>query len=382
MLFAGLHLTGTVPFRDVYIHGLIRDKNGQKMSKTKGNVVDPLDVIDRWGADAYRMTLVNFSAQGRDILWDEKRVEAFHRFETKIWQALRFCFLTDGGYDSTAPMDPGPYEHWIAARTGAAVARVREALDGYKFNEAAGEITAFVWGEYCDWYLELSKATLYDENASAARKNAVQHILFTTMGAIARMLHPIMPFLTEEIWSRLPRHDGFVAMASYPRVEDYPWDFDILKEVALVQELITEVRRIRADMELSPKVELEVHMGDAGILAQLQGHSRAIRDLARSTLKPLVERPRGFATAVVRGCECAIPLQGIVDFTDEVKRLDKVLAKVEKDAVDLERRLANSGFVERAPVEVVDEMRAKLETAVKRRDTLRGSRQRLAEALS
>ena len=228
MMFAGIHFMGEVPFRDVYIHALVRDENGDKMSKTKGNVVDPLTVIDEWGADAFRFTMVAFAAQGRDVLWNPKRVEANHRFQTKIWQSLRYAFMHAEGYDPHAPMEYGPYERWIQVRTGQAVAKVRQALDEYKFNEVANEIQAFVWGEFCDWYLELSKTTVYDDAATPAAKNAVKHTLFQTMGVIVRLLHPIMPFLTEEIWQRLPGSQGFVAMASYPKVSDFPADDGVL----------------------------------------------------------------------------------------------------------------------------------------------------------
>jgi valyl-tRNA synthetase len=381
MMFAGLHFTGSVPFKDVYIHALVRDKNGEKMSKTKGNVVDPLEVIEKWGADAFRFTLIAFAAQGRDVLWDEKRVEGYHRFQTKIWQALRFCFLTGEGYDANAPMTFGPYERWIQARTREAVARVRTALDEYKFNEAAAELYAFVWGELCDWYLELSKAALYDENATAEEKNGTRHTLFTTMGVVARLLHPFTPFLAEEIWHRLPNTQGYVTTARYPRPDDFPADPGVLAEVATLQELITEVRRIRADMELSPKVELTVLVADEKLRTSLAPHVRALRDLGKVSVQPLAERPKGYATAVVQGHEVVIPLQGIVDFAEEIKRLDKVLVKVEKDASDLEKRLANADFVNRASPAVVQEMRGKLDTAVKRRDTLKASRQRLSEAL-
>ena len=381
MMFAGLYFTGQAPFRDVYIHALVRDQNGDKMSKTKGNVVDPLIVIDEAGADAFRFTLVAFAAQGRDVLWDPKRVEGYQRFTTKIWQALRYCFLDGEAYDAAAPMEFGPYEHWIRARTGAAVSRVRTALDGYKFNEAATEIYSFVWGEYCDWYLELSKTTRYSDTLSEARKNGTRHVLFETMGAIVRLLHPMMPFLTEEIWQRLPGTEGFVTTAAYPAEGDFPRDEAVLDEVALLQETITEIRRIRGEMELSPRVGLRLLVGDDQLLATLQTHGQALDDLAGVQVEALVTRPAGVATAVVRGVECAIPLEGVVDFAEELKRLDKVLAKADKDVGQLEKRLANPRFAEKAPANVVAEVRDKLEAAVARRATLQASRARIAEAI-
>ena len=381
MMFAGLHFMGEVPFEDVYIHALVRDSKGDKMSKTKGNVVDPLTVIDKFGADAFRFTLVAFAAQGRDVLWNEQRVEGYHRFTTKIWQALRFCFLNAEGYDPNGEMEEGPYERWIQARTGAAVERVRHALDNYRFNDAASEIYAFTWGEFCDWYLELSKTTLYDKSVSEARKNATRHALFTTMGAIMRLVHPIMPFLSEEIWSKLPQTDGMVTTAAYPRVADFPVDPASLEEVAVLQEAITEIRRIRGEMQLSPRTPLTLLVDDAGLRATLGGHARAMQELAGVTVEALVERPAGVASAVVRGQELVIPLAGVVDFAEEVKRLDKVLAKAEKDVSQLSKRLGNPRFVDNAPAEVVDEVREKLANAKARLQTLQASRDRLAEAL-
>ncbi|MBN2800242.1 MAG: valine--tRNA ligase [Deltaproteobacteria bacterium] len=381
MMFAGIHLTGMVPFKDVYIHALIRDKDGQKMSKTKGNVVDPLEVIDQWGADAFRFTLLAFAAQGRDVLWDEKRVEGYHRFTTKIWQALRFSFLHEYGYDAQGEMEFGPYDRWIQARTGAAVARVREALDGYRFNEAAAEIYQFTWGEYCDWYIELSKNTLYSQDSSEARKNAVKHTLFTTMGAIVRLLHPMMPYLTEEIWHILPGTEGFVAVAPFPKASEFPEDAAVLEEVALVQDVITAIRNIRGEMELGRKVELTALVASPALLEQLSRHAGSLADLAGLTLGALEGRPAGAATAVIRGEELVIPLDGVVDFAEEVKRLDKVLLKVEKDVQQLSRRLSNPSFVDRAPDDVVAEVKGKLDAATVRMETLRASRARLAEAL-
>jgi len=381
MMFAGMHFTGAVPFRDVYIHALVRDEQGQKMSKTKGNVVDPLDMVDKWGADAFRFTLVAFAAQGRDVLWNEKRVEGNRNFTTKIWQALRFSFLVGEGYDAAAPMELGPYEHWIQARTGAAVARVRDALDTYRFNDAASELYDFVWNELCAWYIELAKTTVYDQSVSDARRNGTRHTLFESMGVIARLIHPIMPFLSEEIWSLLPGTAGFAAHASYPRVTDFPSDPAVLAQVAVLQELVTAVRNLRGEMELGRATALQVLTPDAELRAALVGHERALLELAGVTVDALTERPRGSATLVVRGVECVIPLDGVVDIAAEVSRLDKVLAKVDQDVTQLQKRLGNSSFVDRAPPEVVAEVQGKLEAAVSRRETLVASRTRLAEAL-
>ncbi|MFT7520840.1 MAG: valyl-tRNA synthetase [Kiritimatiellia bacterium] len=379
MMFAGQHLTGTVPFSDVYIHALVRDEHGDKMSKTKGNGVDPLEAIDEYGADAFRFTLVAFAAQGRDVLWNPKRVEANTRFTHKIWQALRFCFLVGDGYDPNAPMEFGPYERWIAARSGAAVGRVRAALDDYRFNEAATELHAFTWGEFCDWYLELSKTTVYDNEASDARRNGTKHTLFQTMGMLARLFHPIMPFLSEEMWSLLPGTEGFVATAPYPRVDDFPVDMSALSEISELQTAIIEVRRIRGEMEIPRKVAMTVLVDDDGLAERLARHERALRHMINVDIQRLVERPKAVATAVVAGVELAIPLQGLIDVSAELERLDKELVKVRKDVKDLTGRLANKGFVQRAPDHVVASFNDKLKNASARLQTLEASRTRLSE---
>ena len=381
MMFAGVHLTGSVPFADVYIHALIRDKNGDKMSKTKGNVVDPLDAIGTFGADAFRFTLCAFAAQGRDILWDDQRVDGYRRFTTKVWQALRFCFLTAEGYQPGDEVELGVYDRWILARTGTAAQRVRNALDAYRFNDAAAEIYAFTWGEYCDWYVELAKTTLYDDNASEERKNGVRRTLFATMGAIVRLFHPMMPFLSEEIWQKLPGATGFVTTQPYPKASDYPVDDGVLASVGELQEVVTAVRRVRGEMEIARRVPLTAMVADPSMQGRLGAHVRALKELAGVEIVEWSERPRGAATAVVGGVELAIDLEGVVDFAEEVKRLDKVLGKVDKDVSQLKRRLDNPKFVDRAPKEVVDEVRGKLEAAIARRDTLRESRERLAQAL-
>lgn len=382
MMFAGLHFMDLAPFRDVYIHALVRDADGQKMSKTKGNVVDPLEVIDRWGADAFRFTLVAYAAQGRDVLWDAQRVEVYHRFTTKIWQALRFCFLTRGEYNPSREREEGVYDRWIRARARQAIVRVRAALDEYRFNEAASEAHAFVWGEYCDWYIELAKTTLYDDSASEARKDGARHTLFEVMGVIVRMLHPVMPFFTEDLWSRLPDTSGFVATTAYPKPSEFEEDEGVLEEVAVLQEAVTEVRRIRGEMEIAMRKQLTLLVGDDGLLNTLGAHERALMETAGVGLGRLETRPKGVATVVIRGVECVLPLAGVVDFEEELKRLAKVIDKASKDVEQLDRRLKNPSFVERAPEAVVQEVQTKRDAAATRLVTLRESHDRMLDALS
>ena len=356
MMFSGLHFMDKVPFSEVYINAIVRDAKGQKMSKTKGNGVDPLEAIDEVGADAFRFTLAALAVQGRDILWNKNRVEGYARFQNKIWQAFRFAMMHLDDYDPSAPREPSPYDHWIEARAGEATRRVRAALDGYRFNEAAGEIYAFTWDELCDWYLEFSKGPLYSETASDAEKQAARHTLWRSLQSVARLMHPFMPFLSEEIWQQLPGTEGSIMAASYPRAEEYPSDPDALAEVATLQAVIVEIRRLRADMELSPRLPLTLRTAQT---ASLTRNSDALRDLAGITAIEEGQRTGPCATFVVKGQEYYVPLEGVVDIAAERDRLAKVLDKVQKDIDGLAKRLNNPNFTDRAPAEVVEEVRTK-----------------------
>ncbi len=374
MMFAGQHFTGSVPFRDVYIHALVRDEHGHKMSKTKGNVVDPLDMIDKWGADAFRFTLVEFAAQGRDILWNEKSIETSRNFTTKIWQALTYGSLWQGDYDPDAPMEFGLYERWIRHECRIAIERVRSALDNYKFNEAAKALTEFTYGVYCSWYIELSKTTKYDDQASAARKNGTAHVLYEAMGVLARLSHPMMPFLSEEIWATLPdaiTGTGFITTAPYPQASEFEADTEVARQVALLQQVITRVRTVRGEMEIAKSKPMRLLTNDAELRMALHDHGRALRDLAGVVgLEPLVGSPGFSAPIVVNGSECHIPLDGIVDRDAEISRLNKTIKKAKADVDKLSRRATNPKFLANAKPDVVAEVKERYEAELARVATL------------
>jgi valyl-tRNA synthetase len=375
MMFSGLHLTGSVPFKDIYIHALVRDEHGQKMSKTKGNVVNPLREIEKHGVDAFRLTLVALAAQGRDILWNDQRAEGYVKFQNKVWQAFRFMAMQLSDYDPAAPRTLGVYDHWIRARAGAAIRRVRAALDDYRFNEVASEIYAFIWHEFCSWYLELSKGTLYNEASPEAQQGA-RHTLLEVFCALVRLMHPIMPFLTEEIWQRLKPFgtEGTICTQAYPTNDDFPADDQALAEVAQLQDAIVAIRRIRSEMELSPRAPFTLRALDTSLLSK---HAQALKDLAG--IHDIVEGGRDgiCATAVVGGRQLFIPLEGVIDIDAERARLDKLLLKASKDVTGLERRLSNPKYVDRAPAHVVQESRDKLQQAQVHLDKLRSARQNL-----
>ena len=379
MMMAGIHLTGSVPFRDIIIHTLVRDEHGEKMSKTKGNVVDPLEVIDASGADAFRFALMALAVQGADILWSAKKVEDANRFVTKVWQALRYTHMhLHEGFDPSDPGEPGPAEAWLAVETADAIDRVREALDAYRFHDATLAVHGFVWGTFCDWYLELSKTVLYDDAAPPARKQAARRALVDTLDVIARLLHPLMPFFSEELYHQLPGRSGLVATSAYPRAADLPRDPQAAAEVRVLIEAIGAVRTLRGEMELSPRTELVAHLDDAALHATLSRHAGSLAQLAGTRLGE--GAPAGpCAVAVVQGHELRLPLEGVTDVAAELDRLAKALAKVDKDVVQLERKLGNEAFVSKAPDDVVAEFRDKLEAARIRQDVLRRNQARLSE---
>ena len=373
MMFDGIHFMKEVPFHDVYIHALVRDEHGQKMSKTKGNVVDPLIEIEKHGVDAFRMTLVALAAQGRDILWNDKRAEGYVKFQNKIWQAFRFLKMHIDSYDPNSSYKLQDYDNWILARTHESIKRVRAALDEYRFNDAASEMYTFIWDEFCSWYIEFCKGTLYNDNDPEFQQGA-RHTLLTVFHAITRMIHPIMPFLSEELWSLLPQTSGFVMCAKYPKETDFLENAQSLIEVEAIQQVITEVRRVRSEMQLAGKVELTLRSTNVDLLRR---HAVGLDDLCHVTKIEEGDKNGPSVTIVVQGREIFIPLAGVIDLDAEKDRLDKEIQASDKDISFLEKRLANPKYVERAPVHLVQESKDKLAEAIAKRDSLCQARREL-----
>ena len=375
MMFSGIHNMGEVPFHKVCIHGLVRDEHGDKMSKTKGNVIDPVDTIQKYGVDAFRFTLAWHATQGGDINWGDHLVEVSSRFTNKIWQAFRFTMGNLEGYDADAgPVELGTYDRWILARLGTATTRIRAALEDFRFDQAASELHAFTWGELCDWYLEFSKAAIYGDDPVA--KRAAQHTLVRVFGAVARLMHPIMPFLSEEIWQTLPGTEGTVMTAPYPKPEDTLQDQGIQSEVDLVKQAIVALRRVRADMELPAKAPFRITTrGQRG--PELARHLSALKHLAGVESLAPGDKPAAAGTAVVAGVELFIDLEGLIDLEAERGRLDGEIAKIEKDLKGLQGKLGNAGFVAKAPAQVVAKFHEKLETASTRLAALKAARSAL-----
>ncbi|MSP67428.1 MAG: valine--tRNA ligase [Alphaproteobacteria bacterium] len=362
MMMMGLRFMGAVPFRTVYIHALVRDERGQKMSKSKGNIIDPLDLIDKYGADALRFTLAALAAQGRDIRLSEGRVEGYRNFATKIWNAARFCEMQECPIGQPRPAGARlTVNRWIMAEASAVAARVREALDGYRFNEAAGALYQFTWHMFCDWYLELAKPRLAGADAEAAAETRAT--AGWVLGHILHLLHPLMPFLTEELWESLgasARH-GRLITACYPAADTSLDDAVAAEEMAWLIRLIGEVRTVRAEMNVPAGAPIPLLHRDAAVATvdRLARHGDALRLLARiDRVEPHgATAVRGAAQLVIGEATFLLPLSGVIDVAQEQTRLQRRIEKLRDEIGKLDARLGDARFVAKAPLHVVEEQR-------------------------
>jgi valyl-tRNA synthetase len=359
MMMMGLHFMHEVPFHTVYIHALVRDEKGQKMSKSKGNVIDPLDLIDAYGADALRFTLAAMAAQGRDIKLARSRVEGYRNFGTKLWNAARFAEMNGVAHDPN--YDPlgarVTVNRWIAGETARTEALVRKALEDYKFNEAAGALYQFVWNVFCDWYLELIKPILTgaDEAAKAETRATAAWVL----DQILVLLHPFMPFVTEELWQQTGKRDAWLIVADWPSYRGLG-DPAADAEMEWVIRFISEVRSVRAEMNVpaGAKIACVIVSANSETRRRADGWENEIMRLARlSSISFEDQVPKASAQIVLDEATLALPLEGVIDFAAEKMRLAKELEKIAKDAAAIDGRLSNPGFVAKAPPEVLEESR-------------------------
>jgi valyl-tRNA synthetase len=375
MAMLGLHLMRDVPFRDVYIHTLVRDPEGQKMSKTRGNVVDPLVLMDKYGTDALRFTLAGLAAPSvRDVRIAEDRLEAARNFANKLWNASRLVLSNLEGYDAAAAVrvPPDLAARWIASRLAATIAGVRTALAAYRFSDAAATLYQFVWSELCDWYLEAAKVALY-QTADPARRLATQHALVTTLETTLRLLHPVMPFITEEIWQRLPHEGDSIMIAPYPKAARRHVDRAAERDMAVVMGVVTAIRTIRGEMRVPPGVTLAATVKAAGAHeALVRAHGPLIEALARASLSvdPQASRPKASALGVVGGTEVFVALEGVVDLAAERQRLTKEIRRAEEAIAFGRAKLARPEFAERAAADIVEKEREKVAAQEALRDKL------------
>ena len=410
MMMMGLHFMDDVPFPTVYIHALVRDEKGAKMSKSKGNVIDPLQLIDEYGADALRFTLAAMAAQGRDIKLATSRVEGYRNFATKFWNACRFAEMN--GCELPVGFEPfnatETLNRWIAHETSRALREVTEAIEAYRFNDAAGAIYRFVWNVYCDWYLELAKPLLMGEEGPA--KAETRAMVAWARDEILKLLHPFMPFISEELWAVTAKREDLLTLAAWSRkeseftaeqltlmaaaapadvivptslIEVPPADFSdpaAESEIGWVVDLVTAIRSVRAEMNIAPAnlTPLVLAGASSETKARAQRWSDVVKRMARiSDISFADQAPEGAVQLLIRGEVAALPLKGVVDFSAEKARLDKELAKAEGDIKRVDAKLSNEKFVANAPEEVVEEEKEKREAAVERKSKLIEALERL-----
>ena len=383
MMMMGLHFQKQIPFRTVYVHALVRDEDGKKMSKSLGNVIDPLDLIDKYGADAVRMTLTAMAAMGRDLRLSEARVEGYRNFGTKLWNAARFAEINGCAPDPA--FDPKscalPVNRWMVGETARLRESVDAALEAFRFNDAASALYAHVWGVLCDWYLELAKPALQGDDGPD--KAETQAAVAWALDQALILLHPVMPFITEELWGATAARAKMLVHADWPSyaaadMADPQADADIAWTIALIE----GVRSARAEMNVAPGplIPLVAVGADAATRARLARVDALIRRLARLESVTLADAaPKGAVTLAVEGATLCLPLAGVIDIAAERARLARALEKLEKERGGVAAKLANPAFIEKAREDVVAKERARLETLALDADKLAAAAARLAE---
>ncbi|MFT5446081.1 MAG: valyl-tRNA synthetase [Gammaproteobacteria bacterium] len=429
MIMMGLKFMDEVPFHEVYIHGLVRDADGNKMSKSKGNILDPIDLIDgieleplvakrttglmqpdlapsieaatrrqfaegipSFGTDALRFTFCSLATQGRDIRFDLGRIEGYRNFCNKLWNAARFVVQhTEGkdcGCDAEAEVELGLAERWIISRLQQTEQTVGEAIESYRLDLASQAIYEFIWNEYCDWYVEFTKPILFDESSPAAQQRGTRRTLLRVLEAALRLTHPLMPFITESIWQQVHEAAGkagpTIMVQPYPVADPERIDADSLAEMDWVQGFVLGVRRIRGEMDIKPSKRLDILLsgGEARDDQRAQMHAGYLSSLARLssiTRQPAEQPAPKSAKVLLAGLEILIPLEGLIDTDAELARIDRDLARWEKELTRAKSKLGNEKFIARAPQEVVEQERARLAEFEDSIEKLRAQRSTLAE---
>ncbi len=378
MIMAGLYAVGDVPFHQVFINPLVSDIQGQKMSKSRGNVIDPLDVIGKYGTDALRFTISFLTTPGRDVLLGEERIEGMRNFANKIWNASRFILMNAGAKEdltlSVRDLDLALHDRWILSQLFQTARKVEEELARYNFSQASKALYDFFWGRFCDWYIEMSKRDLYRGGEKESGK--ARSILVYVQDRFLRLLHPFMPFITEEIWQLLP-HDGeSIMVASYLVYDKSLVDEEADRQMEALMDVVSQVRRLRSEYNISPAQKLRIILVSANselkeICAQSSGY---IMDLARVReirLEESVEHPRRYLKAVAAGAELYVEASGLIDLSREKERLRRQMGRLDQQIKRSQEKLANQNYLSRAPEEVVARERTKLEEFLEVRDRLR-----------
>ncbi|MGE5587822.1 MAG: valine--tRNA ligase [Clostridia bacterium] len=377
MIFMGLEFMGEVPFYDVFIHGLVRAASGKKMSKSLGTGVDPLEVVDKYGADVLRFTLVSGNTPGNDMRFREERLEASRNFANKLWNAARFVMMNLGDFDPASADEHSlrllPADRWIRSRANRVAQEVDSHLREYEIGEAARALYGFTWDEFCDWYIEISKARLYGNDALA--RTTARYVLWETLGKVLRLLHPFMPFITEGIWRRLPGAGGSIMVSPWPAFEERLDDPDAEAEMVTLMDVTRAIRNIRSEMNVPAQKKVDAIVVAEGKTAEAlrAGRHLVVRlaGLERLGVEAGLEhKPEKAAHAVVAGAEVYVPLAGIIDLDTEIRRLEKDLRAAEAALEAAERKLSNPGFLEKASEEVVERERMRREDYAEKRARL------------
>ncbi|ACT03050.1 valine--tRNA ligase [Paenibacillus sp. JDR-2] len=374
MIFTALEFTDQIPFKDVLMHGLVRDAEGRKMSKSLGNGVDPLDVIENYGADAMRYMISTGSTPGQDLRFRIEKVEQARNFANKIWNASRFALMNLEGFTSSdidIKSNLGTAERWILHRLNETVREATRLIDSYEFGETGRILYNFIWDDLCDWYIEFAKLNLYGTDEQA--KRATQSVLAYVLDRTQRLIHPFMPYISEEIWQHLPHEGESITLAAWPVYEEALEAPEAVKEMELLMDIIRAVRNVRAEVNvpMSKKVELMIKPSGEAEAAIVSRNEEFIRRFCGTSSFETglgLAAPDKAMTAIVTGAELYLPLAGLIDISQEIARLEKELATLNSEVERVEKKLGNEGFVAKAPAKVIEEERAKMADYAGKRD--------------
>ncbi|MBI5746385.1 MAG: valine--tRNA ligase [Nitrospirae bacterium] len=387
MIMMGLRFTGDVPFREVYLHALIRDQEGQKMSKSKGNVIDPIVLMERFGTDALRFSLASQASPGRDIKLSPERVEGMRNFTNKIWNAARFILMNLKGAEDEVRQDvpPSPRslpDRWILSLLQNTIKVVTESLEDYRFDLASQALYQFVWHEFCDWHIEFIKDTLQKEDEE--REDTISVLLYT-FDSVLRLLHPFMPFITEEVRRSIPHEGESVMVSAFPKAKGALTDPEAEDQVSIIKDIILGIRNLRGEMNIPPSTILTTHFSvkDDALLSIEKGRGY-IERLARTSIEKIgkdITRPEGSASCILKGIDIFIPLSGIIDPKEEIKRQEKGLLKIDEDLKLVLKRLADEDFRRKAPKEVVEKEETRKVDLLSKMEKIEASIRRFRELL-
>ncbi|NIP38224.1 MAG: valine--tRNA ligase [Candidatus Dadabacteria bacterium] len=375
MIMMGIKFTGEAPFKDIYIHGLIRDEKGEKMSKTRGNVIDPLEIIDEYGADSLRFSLAAMASQGRDIKLSMSVIKGYRNFINKIWNASRFLMLNLEGYDPKYKYDAGAisiFDKWILTKLNNIIQETDRDYDNFDYDKVANKIYQFIWGDFCDWYIEISKSKLRSEDES--QKRSTQNILVKLLTSSLQLIHPFSPFITEEIFSMLKKFGVSVTdvageaadclvVCSYPAADKSEIFSSEYEDVEFLKQIVVSTRNIRAELGVKPSQQIKLLVNAESEQSQhlISQNKQFIHELAKVDSIEFIkdEKPKNCVSQVLSGVQLYVPVEGLIDIDSEISKMNKEIEKIDKDLGVIEKKLNNKKFIDRAPADIVEKEKGK-----------------------